>query len=102
MEIAQNKTLHFGLQVNTEISQEMPIKNILIKRIKFVSSRVKRRLIFVGGSPSDHGKHPWQASIRIKTDRVNFHLCGATIITHHHVITAAHCIEHPKELYVVR
>jgi len=55
-----------------------------------------------GGSPSDHGKHPWQASIRIKTDKVNFHLCGATIITHHHVITAAHCIEHPRELYVVR
>jgi len=55
-----------------------------------------------GGAPSDYGKHPWQASIRIKTDKVDYHLCGATIISHYHVITAAHCIEHPKELYVVR
>ena len=56
----------------------------------------------LGGSPTDYGKHPWQASIRIKTDKIDYHLCGATIISHHHVITAAHCIEHPKELYVVR
>jgi len=55
-----------------------------------------------GGRPSDYGKHPWQASIRIKTDKVDYHLCGATIISHYHVITAAHCIEHPMELYVVR
>ena len=59
-------------------------------------------VLILGGTPSDYGKHPWQASIRIKTDKVDYHLCGATIISHYHVITAAHCIEHPMELYVVR
>ena len=61
-----------------------------------------RNVLYLGGTPSDYGKHPWQASIRIKTDKVDYHLCGATIISHYHVITAAHCIEHPMELYVVR
>jgi trypsin len=44
----------------------------------------------VGGSSINISEFPFQASIRIF--HLNEHICGATIITHRHVVSAAHCI----------
>lgn len=56
-----------------------------------------------GGSTSQHGKHPWQASIRVRGKDKTYHWCGATIISHFHVLTAAHCLkEFPINIHSVR
>ena len=56
-----------------------------------------------GGSEAYKGDHPWQASIRVRGDGVSVHWCGATIISHYHVVTAAHCLnEFPSQFYTVR
>ena len=56
-----------------------------------------------GGSDSFHGEHPWQASIRVRGRDKTYHWCGATIISHFHLITAAHCLkDFPLNTYLVR
>lgn len=47
----------------------------------------------VGGSTTGIGELPWVALLRYKNaaNAVAFH-CGATLISHQHVITAGHCI----------
>jgi len=45
------------------------------------------------GSDSYCGEHPWQASIRVKGFEQDYHWCGATIISHFYLITAAHCLK---------
>ena len=43
----------------------------------------------VGGKESIPGSRPWQAAmVRKDTGKV---ICGATIISEYHVVTAAHC-----------
>lgn len=46
-----------------------------------------RRIL--GGDDAEIQDHPHQASLRTI---VGFHFCGATIITGHFVLTAAHCV----------
>ena len=56
-----------------------------------------------GGLLAEEGAHPWQASIRVGTRQRSFHWCGATVLSHFHVITAAHCLrDFDKNFYFVR
>ena len=56
-----------------------------------------------GGDSAFYGDHPWQASIRIKGFNESYHWCGATIISHFHLISAAHCLkDFPKSSYFIR
>ena len=58
---------------------------------------------FTGGTGAIRGEHPWQASIRVRGRDRSYHWCGATIISHFHLITAAHCLrDFPKDTYFVR
>ena len=57
-----------------------------------------------GGITAIHGKHPWQASIRIRgVQGKTYHHCGAVIASPFHILTAAHCmVEYPQDFYYVR
>uniref|UniRef100_A0A183IID0 Neurotrypsin n=1 Tax=Soboliphyme baturini TaxID=241478 RepID=A0A183IID0_9BILA len=49
----------------------------------------------VGGFEAKHGAYPWTAAIQLKPDR---HHCGASIITHYHLVCAAHCFENEPDM----
>ncbi|KHJ42071.1 trypsin [Trichuris suis] len=44
----------------------------------------------VGGFEVRHGAFPWTAAIKLEDNR---HLCGASIVSNYHLISAAHCFE---------
>ncbi|XP_065166029.1 venom protease-like [Atheta coriaria] len=57
----------------------------------------------VGGVPANLKEYPWMVSLGYRNSKTNQPrwLCGGTLITDRHVLTAAHCI-HNKDVYVVR
>jgi len=47
----------------------------------------------VGGKDAVRGAYPWQVSIRLEqSGNSSMHFCGGSIIGHHWIVTAAHCI----------
>ena len=53
---------------------------------------------FVAATPNNPetnpvGDWPWMASIGYFSDKKWIHLCGATLISSQHFLTAAHCAE---------
>ncbi|CAB3409150.1 unnamed protein product [Caenorhabditis bovis] len=64
-----------------------------LRRIEVNARDAKRSRIarVVGGFETVAGAFPWTAAIRIKSTRA--HHCGASILDHTHLITAAHCFE---------
>ncbi|NWU64320.1 HABP2 protein, partial [Pterocles burchelli] len=50
-----------------------------------------------GGAKTTAGKHPWMASLQIKTSEMSRHFCGGVLIKSCWVLTAGHCIEQPAE-----
>ncbi|NWY59253.1 HABP2 protein, partial [Chionis minor] len=59
-----------------------------------VQSTLKR---IYGGAKTTAGKHPWMASLQIKTSTRSQHFCGGVLIDACWVLTAAHCIEQPTK-----
>lgn len=54
-----------------------------------VSSAVRSRI--VGGTNAPRGGYPWLAALGYQTPAVRF-LCGGSLITQRHVVSAAHCV----------
>ncbi|XP_071419702.1 hyaluronan-binding protein 2 isoform X2 [Pithys albifrons albifrons] len=50
-----------------------------------------------GGSKARAGKHPWMASVQMKTPDGNEHFCGGVLIKSCWVLTAGHCFEDMRE-----
>ena len=42
---------------------------------------------------AEFGEYPWQAAILKDEDNDSVFVCGATLISDQHVLTAAHCVE---------
>ncbi|XP_009579343.1 PREDICTED: hyaluronan-binding protein 2, partial [Fulmarus glacialis] len=59
-----------------------------------IQSTLKR---IYGGAKTTAGKHPWMASLQIKTSKRSRHFCGGVLIKACWVLTAGHCIEQPTE-----
>ena len=54
-----------------------------------VSNAVRSRI--VGGNNAPRGGYPWLAALGYQTPTVRF-LCGGSLITQKHVVSAAHCV----------
>jgi len=61
-------------------------------------------LRIVGGEEAPPGAWPWIALLGYKdevTNKIDY-LCGGALISHQHVVTAAHCVHNKNDLYSVR
>ncbi|XP_021196495.2 transmembrane protease serine 9 isoform X1 [Helicoverpa armigera] len=48
--------------------------------------------LVVNGTPTLEGQWPWQIALYQTQTVDNKYICGGTLVTHRHVITAAHCV----------
>ncbi|CAH0758409.1 unnamed protein product [Diatraea saccharalis] len=48
--------------------------------------------LVVGGSPTYEGEWPWQIALYQSQTVDNKYICGGTLVSHQHVVTAAHCV----------
>jgi serine protease 56 len=60
--------------------------------VNFSKQKLRESLIreFLSGANAPRGAYPWLAALGYRTPSIRF-LCGGTLITQKHVLTAAHC-----------
>ena len=60
---------------------------------------------FIHGSRStdqcEDSNWPWMATLGYWNNKTWVHQCGATLISNHHAMTAAHCLEHLSDRLVL-
>ncbi|KAM3963970.1 proclotting enzyme-like isoform 2-T2 [Aphomia sociella] len=49
-------------------------------------------LLVINGKPTFEGEWPWQIALYQTQTVDNKYICGGTLVSHKHVITAAHCV----------
>jgi serine protease 56 len=66
------------------------VRELLGKLWNYLKKTTLINLIF-SGTNAPRGGYPWLAALGYKTPQIRY-LCGGTLITQKHVISAAHCI----------
>lgn len=56
--------------------------------------------LIIDGHNANEGQFPWHAAIYIKFLNKVYYICGGSLITASHVLTAAHCFLFPSEYYI--
>ncbi|XP_015589545.1 venom protease [Cephus cinctus] len=59
----------------------------------------------VGGNPAQLGAWPWIAALgyrSTKNPNSPRWLCGGTLVSSRHIVTAGHCVHNQRDLYIVR
>lgn len=55
-----------------------------------------------GGQEAEVGQFPYQISLRTFVSANEYeHFCSGSILSSHFVVTAAHCVLHPRKIFVV-
>ncbi|XP_059048191.1 clotting factor C-like isoform X2 [Achroia grisella] len=54
--------------------------------------RQNPNLLVLNGKPTYEGEWPWQIALYQTQTVDNKYICGGTLVSHRHVITAAHCV----------
>ncbi|CAH4030722.1 serine protease gd-like isoform X1 [Pieris brassicae] len=57
--------------------------------------------LVVNGKPTLEGQWPWQIALYQTQTVDNKYICGGTLVSHKHVITAAHCVTRKESVRVV-
>ncbi|XP_045490567.1 serine protease gd isoform X3 [Pieris rapae] len=57
--------------------------------------------LVVNGKPTLEGQWPWQIALYQTQTVDNKYICGGTLVSHKHVITAAHCVTRKESIRVV-
>ncbi|KAF2902518.1 hypothetical protein ILUMI_03668 [Ignelater luminosus] len=108
-----------ALQVKNQVSTttSRPIEKLPPSDLKAVQKStpfssecgisVNPNMLAMNGSPVHKTTHPWLAAIFLQNnDELKF-ICGSTLVSRKHVITAAHCIRdrrrkfQPEELWII-
>ncbi|XP_060625617.2 coagulation factor X [Anolis sagrei] len=89
---------HFydGPQNFTNVVPHLPSQDGTALNEKDINSDLNMRI--VNGSNCELGQCPWQALL---LDEKEEGFCGGTVLSHIHVLTAAHCINQTKTIKVV-
>lgn len=91
---------------SSSIGERRPPKPAILPKVCGTAHGNSR---IVGGSEAIPGSYPWMAAIYIQTGASWSQACGGALVSHKHVVTAAHCVVSgsrsqnlPNRLFLIR
>jgi len=76
----------------------MTLLPLLLLNIVYSGVTSTRDAYIVNGKDARIGQFPWQASLQTSS---GFHFCGGSLVSDRWVVTAAHCTDGGRQIYVV-
>lgn len=73
------------------------LKLLFVTSITFLTNDATQLPLILNGIKAIEGQFPWHAALFIPGEG---YICGGSLVTQKHILTAAHCLEHADE-YIV-